>query len=373
MAEFIKYEMLDISAPEVTHQLTNQQLILGTLIAPIDKIKTFSDKQFEDIIREWADGYLKTKYNKVYRCGGAGDMGRDVIGYKNYREEKENLIWDNYQCKHYKNALNPSDIWLEIGKLCYYTYIKAYNVPQNYYFVCANSVSIALHDLLNDPEELKRQFIENWENSVKKKITNTKHIELDKDLLLHIDTNIDFGIFTYLDPHELIEQHRQTPYFSYRFGGGLHKPRPKPLAPPEEVHERELTYVNKLFRAYEDYTKSSITKEEELGSLIGHFQRQRTHFYQADSLMKFERDTIPPNVNAFKELKDELFYGIVDTVEDRSFSSGYERVKSVTEKARLMNLTNNNPLNSVLTKNDQHGMCHHLANENKIDWVTSNE
>lgn len=370
MSETSSVELIEIQAPEYNFQLTNQQLIMGTISPPIEKLKMFSDKQFEDCVKEWAIGYLSHAYNKVYKCGGAGDMGRDVIGYVNYGADKENLIWDNYQCKHYKSPLNASNIWVEIGKLCYFTYIRAFTVPRKYFFVCPMGVSRSLHDLLNDKEEFKKQFIEQWDNHCKNKITSTKAIILDSKLLAHIN-KIDFHIFMYLDPDELIAQHRQTPYYAYRFGGGLHKPRPKPKTPPSDVQDNELVYTKKLFEAYQDNLKSNIQNERDLESYKSHsrhFQRQRIHFYQAESLMRFERDTIPPNVNAFEELKDELFYGIIDTLESE-YTDSFERVKAVTEKARLLSLTNNNPLSPVLTKNDQHGMCHHLVNDERIDWV----
>lgn len=370
MPEDVNIELLEIEPPKYDFQLTNHQLIMGTISTPIDKLKIFSDKQFEECVKEWAFGYLSHEYNKVYKCGGAGDMGRDVIGYVNYGAEKENLIWDNYQCKHYKNALGSADIWLEIGKLCYFTFTNNFTIPRKYFFVCQNGITNNLHDLLNDKVEFKRQFLLKWDSHCKKKITTTKNIELDSKLLEHIEC-IDFQIFTYLDPDELINQHRQTPYYAYRFGGGLHKQRPKPKSPPISVQDNELKYTKKLFEAYQDDLKCKIENEKDLEEHSikkKHFQRQRIHFYQAESLMRFERDTIPPDSNAFEELKDELFYGIIDILEN-DYKNGFERVKTVTDKARVLSFTNNNPLSPVLTKNDQHGMCHHLANEERIDWV----
>ena len=71
-----------------------------------------SDKHFEEMTLEWADGYLKKQYVKVRMMGGAGDMGRDIVGYYDNKEI------DIYQCKHYKDALIPSKFYLELGKLC---------------------------------------------------------------------------------------------------------------------------------------------------------------------------------------------------------------------------------------------------------------
>ena len=46
----------------------------------------------------------------------------DVIGIV----EEDGAVWDNYQCKHYEKPLTPSDVWVELGKLCYYTMVGEY-------------------------------------------------------------------------------------------------------------------------------------------------------------------------------------------------------------------------------------------------------
>ncbi len=96
----------------------------GVPVHPEDRIKLFSNQQWELFVQEWVDS-LEDKYDLVERCGGAGDMGRDVIA----RVKSVNGAWDNYQCKHYKESLKPSDIWIELGKLAYYTLKGEYFTP----------------------------------------------------------------------------------------------------------------------------------------------------------------------------------------------------------------------------------------------------
>ena len=62
-----------------------------------------SSGEWEDFVLEWAHS-LKAKYAAVQRCGGAGDMGRDVVAYEVNGQVDP---WDNYQCKHYDHALHP--------------------------------------------------------------------------------------------------------------------------------------------------------------------------------------------------------------------------------------------------------------------------
>jgi hypothetical protein len=72
----------------------------GLPVHPEDRIRLFSPDQWERFVQEWVDS-LRDEYDLVERCGGAGDMGRDVIA----TVKGGNGAWDNYQCKHYQKAL----------------------------------------------------------------------------------------------------------------------------------------------------------------------------------------------------------------------------------------------------------------------------
>jgi len=77
----------------------------GLPVHPEDRVRLFSSDQWERFVQEWVDS-LRDEYELVERCGGAGDMGRDVIA----TVKAGNGAWDNYQCKHYQKALEPSEI-----------------------------------------------------------------------------------------------------------------------------------------------------------------------------------------------------------------------------------------------------------------------
>src|SRR4051812_27817844 len=81
---------------------SSDNVLSGQLIPAIDRIKLFGDRQWEEFILEWVDS-LRDQYLRVDRCGGAGDMGRDIVGTVD-----ANGVWDNYQCKHYKDPLTPA-------------------------------------------------------------------------------------------------------------------------------------------------------------------------------------------------------------------------------------------------------------------------
>lgn len=159
-----------IQKPEPKYLLTNQDVSFGSSIDPLKRMDIFSPDDFELFIELWVTETLIEKYQKIVRCGGAGDMGRDVIAYIK-SDDNTAVSWDNYQCKHYGSPLTPSNIWIEIGKLCYFTYIGRYSIPQKYYFVCQKGVGNTLNTLLEKPEELKSEFISGWDKYCKEKIS----------------------------------------------------------------------------------------------------------------------------------------------------------------------------------------------------------
>lgn len=361
-----------IQSPKSKFLLTNHDVLFGQSIDPLKRMDIFSPDEFEMFIELWVTESLQGEYNKIVRCGGAGDMGRDVIAYFGGSNSAKKS-WDNYQCKHYSAPLTPSNIWVEIGKLCYYTYAKEYTIPNQYFFVCQKGVGNKLNKLLENPVKLKEEFINCWNSHCKDNITKTSSVPLTNNLLAHI-TSIDFSIFSHKTPLELVKSFEESLSFASFFGGGLRKRREMHTPPPLAIQPTESTYTKKLFKAYEDYLQGEQIDEERLAAypkLKKHFDRQRLYYYTAETLLDLERDTRPKNDDYVNSLKDEIFNNIIDTV-DSDFPNGFERVKAVTDRARLISL-DAHPLTSFANADDRHGVCHHLSNEGRIDWMNKDE
>ncbi|MDP9740669.1 UNVERIFIED_ORG: hypothetical protein QFZ59_002499 [Bacillus sp. B2I3] len=377
----VEEELVEINEPKYNNNISNHQLLMGTPVSPQAKLKIISPDEYEEMIEEWIYGYLKPKYKKVekvIRIGGAGDKGRDVIAYEKYAKDPKKAIWENYQCKHYDGPLAPAEMWVEFGKLCYYTYIGEYSIPNKYYLVSPHGVGGKLYDFIMNPDTLKSELIKNWEAYCFRKITKKVDVPLTGDFKKYVE-NFDFSIIDFINPGELIEQYQQTIYFPFRFGGGLHKLPSRPNKAPDEIQTQELLYVKKLYDAYTQHKNTPIENLNDLKkyrTLISHFNRQRTYFYQAESLKVFERDTIPDGLNAFNELKEQIFHGIIDVVYS-DFKDGLERLKATTQEARNLIIGGGNILGSIINGNDKCGICHHLANEEELDdeiiWVIKDE
>ena len=331
------------------------------------RVRTMSPDDWEEFVEEWASS-LKGVYETVRRFGGANDLGIDVAGFCTQIGFRG--IWDNYQCKHYKQPLRPSDVWVEIGKIIYYSFLKEYTPPRKYYFVCSKGIGTNLEKLLNKPDELKNKTSENWEKKCQTGITTTSEIHLSGKLKEFFDS-FDFTIFSSKSHLELIQSHSTTSYHIVRFGGGL-PPRPSPTAPPDKPTQSESRYIRQLLDAYSDYLEIKLTDAAELEA---HFYlkrdcfRQRERFYHAESLRNFARDTVPQGT--FKSLQDEIYYGVVDVCEGR-YVNGYERMKATITQASKVAMTSN-PLVTATKTQDRQGVCHQLANDDRLIWVINHE
>lgn len=363
--ELIKVDLLDIPSSATSYGiLFVDQVAHGPRIPPQQRILLYSADEWEKFIEEWAHFCLKNQYMEVQRFSGSGDRGIDVAGFTD--RQMLQSIWDNYQCKHYDHPLSPSDIWPEFGKTLWYSFIKEYKAPRQYFFVAPRGVGTKLAGYLSDTAKLKKALIENWDKHVRHAITEKQEILLDGDFLAYVES-FDFSIFKSKSPLQIIEEHRQCPCHAARFGGGL-PTRPMASNPPTEVAPTESHYVAQLLDAYADHTKSDIADIDALKSwpkLKAHFGRQREAFYNAESLRIFARDTVPPGT--FESLQEDIYSGIID-IHDADHSDGFARVCMVTKSARELQLTSNALVTSIKPK-DRDGICHQLANEDRLQWT----
>ena len=355
-------DTLPLCDPPSPAAVSPATVVAGPPVPAIERIKLFSDSQWEEFVLEWAHSLRRT-YARVERCGGAGDMGRDVIATC----PGEQRVWDNYQCKHYDAPLTPSEVWVEFGKLIYYTFLGTFALPRRYYFVAPQGAGTKLSNLLKRPTVLRQELISQWDSHCRRGITSTQEIVLEGALRNYVD-NMDFSLFDSVPPLTIIDQHATTRWHVARFGGGL-PPRPPVAVPPAAPTVGEATYVRKLHEAYEERRQRSISSIDSLADAEGiqeHFADSRREFYSAESLRAFSRDTLP--FGEFERLQDEVHSGIRDQVR-ASHPDGYSRVIAVVATARALQLTDH-PLITCLSVRDRGGVCHQLANDDKVRWTT---
>lgn len=365
MVNNISASSVPMPTPPAPEGLSADIIAAGQLIPPIQRIRLFSPTEWEEFVEEWATS-LKNKYIRIERSGGSGDMGRDVIGFI---DDDTGDVWDNYQCKHYDHPLQPGDIWTELGKLIYYTYHELYTYPRKYHFVAPQGAGPSLSRLFRDQKKLKEGLIENWDKHCKTKITAEAEVLLD-DAVLNYLNSLDFSIFSYIPPLMIIDGHKDTVWFAPRFGGGL-PPRPEPPEPPSAPTELEANYVRALLDAYADHLGKSIGRVGDLyehaaeTTLPEHFYDARLEFYSAEALRAFSRDTLPPG--EFEKLQNQIHDGIKDEIRS-AHDDGYRRVVATVKTARSLQV-NSHPLSRRLAVRDYGGICHQLANDEKVRWI----
>jgi hypothetical protein len=352
------------SPPKPPVMLTAAHVQSGPPIEPLTRVMVYDAAEWEKFIDEWVSHCLKAKLPTVLRFSGANDRGIDIGGFA---DDKHLLgVWDNFQCKHYDHSIMPSEAWPEIGKMLWHSFNGHFVPPRAYYFVAPRGTGTTLTQYLANTPALKAALIEAWPKSVADKITSTETVLLEGKFAEYVD-KFDFSIFKPLSTREVIEQHRQSPYFIARFGGGL-PPRPLPEGPPEEIHVDESGYVTQLLAAYADHKKEPVPDIAALKAwqpLADHFSRQRESFYHAESFRIFVRDKVEPGT--FEGLQEEVYQGVIDTC-DGAHVDGFERVKAVTEIAQSISL-DAHPLGPSALVKDRRGICHQLANEDRLKWT----
>lgn len=356
----------DLAPPSPTSLYSSEHIVSGIPLPKTKRIEMFSPDEWEEFTEEWASSHT-SDYSKIARFAGAGDKGLDVVGF--ITSSTFGGGWDNYQCKHYDNPLQPNNIWIEIGKIIYYSFIGDYPPPRKYYFVCPKGVGTKLGKYLASPDQLKTESRSNWASHCQDDITSTQPIQLTGALSAYFD-QFDFSIFSHKSSVELINEHATTPFHAVRFGGGL-PARPQVQPPPDEIDSSESRYIQQIFEAYSDHADDNIQDVSCLNDkpdLKTDFVRQRERFYSAESLRNFSRDTVP--AGTFEALQEEIFQGVVDACESDHID-GLARMRGTISQSGQLSLTSN-ALSSVIKIQDKQGVCHQLANTDRLTWVKNN-
>lgn len=348
----------------MTFYKTSHQVNFGKRIIPLKMIEHMSFDDWEEFIEEWID-IKKTDYLEAEKFGGAGDKGRDVVGYVTDKN-KANYIWDCFQCKHYENSLRPSQVYKEFIKILYHTYKLEYPIPRKYYFVSPKGCGTTLSKLLQNSIELKKAIIDNWDKNCD--IDATKGgIKLEGEFLKWVN-NFDFSIFSKIHTKNILKEHIKHPNHLIRFGGGLPEREKLDINTiPNEIQKTETIYVSQLLSAYGSESKENYKIVSDLDTkekYKNHFIRSRISFHHAEQLRNFSRDSLP--IDTFEDFQNEILSGIIDIIED-NHSNNFIKVKEVEKQARSI-VISSNPLKEVSIINDRSGVCHQLINDEKIKW-----
>lgn len=341
-----------------------------------DVISHYSPEDWEELIERWV--YKKYSPNsesesveangyRIEKLTGSGDQGVDIGVFKDTKNGKGdfNGEWYCYQAKRYKNKLTLSDVLPEIFKVIHHVHAKHYVAPKEYYFVASNGFTPKVKTLLGNSDDLKKRISDDIDKPAPyaKGYSKARLKEL-KDTA----RSMDFSIFKTMSRKHLISEDETTTFYISREQSELPE-RNYNMKPGPALSADEDVYVRKLLDIYyenESPTPSPFSLDDVPSNDQEHFQRQREYFYSAEDLRLYARDSVPSGT--YEKLQEDILAGVIETAED-DHDNGMKRLRAVQEKADLMPLDSHEILKSKIFHRDRLGICHQLANEDKLTWV----
>jgi hypothetical protein len=323
-------------------------------------VLALDDTQLEKFVLDWVNSKTAS-YVESTRFSGAGDMGRDVVGFLS--KNKHEGEWDNYQCKQYANALPTNTAMCEIGKILYFAHQKKFSPPSNYFFVVPKGVNRNLETLIFNPSQFKEKLLSEWNKYCANSIIENTCITLDESLKSFIES-YNFSSIHRLKLDDILNDLAVTPVL-YKWFGADPGPAPKGTT-PHSIAEDELPYINQLVDAYSQREGVVFSNHEEVtkhGKHSQHLSMQRERYYDADAFKRFYRDNT--DQVTLENLESDIFHGVIDTCET-NHTDALERINAVMGQAAQ--LSPSGPLAQHARIPVKQGICHHFANEGKVKW-----
>jgi ABC-3C protein len=325
------------------------------------QVLSLTDEELERFVRDWV-GCKGKSYFECARFSGAGDMGRDVVGFLSTARHEGD--WHNYQCKQYGKTLPTESGIREIGKVLYYAYKQEFTAPAEYFFVTPKGVNRNLEKLIFNPSIFKATLISDWDKYCGNgKIVQNQNVPLDAGLKIFIEA-YDFSRVKRMALDDILNDPHVKPVLTKWFGAD---PGPAPKGKvPATIQIFELPYISQLIEAYADRDGKNYSGHTEIENhqMHGpHLARQRERFHDAEAFKRFYRDNTEEEV--LKAVEDDVYHGVADICD-----AGHQDKLSCVEA--VMTQAANTVVSGLLAKHTRvpikQGICHHFVNENRLRW-----
>lgn len=321
----------------------------------------YSPDDWEEFIREWATA-VEESYDQIKRLGGAGDKGADIAAFKTCRGFEG--PWDCFQAKHYKAPLSFSDAAPEILKVFASVVEGAYTLPDSYQFLAPRGLSTHFNSLVSKPTELQEKF-------VKRLVAGDTLVkgsnEATVDAVRALAERTDFAMFKSVELLDALDTHAKTRWHAARFGTSLPE-RGDTAPPPAEYLPDETRYLQQLLAVYAERHPGEITTLDSVSDvpkMAKHLQLQRVRFFRAESLRAYSAGAVPPGT--FEKLQDDIHDGVIDIADD-DHPDGFTKLGKVMTHVGSLDLSRHKLIN-VTDIGDRQGVCHQLANDDRLTWV----
>ncbi|MBF4990224.1 ABC-three component system protein [Methylophilus sp. QUAN] len=334
--------------------MVNKQIYYRDILA-------LDDTQLEQFVLDWVNEKTKKTYSSAARFSGAGDLGRDVVGF--LTADKHEGAWHNYQCKQYTKSLGTGLVISEIGKILYYAFLTNFTAPTAYYFVAPRGLNRNVEKLIFNPSQFKEKLISEWDNHCSKNIISGSQITLDSQLKAFIEA-YNFSNIGRFNLDDILSDDAIAPVL-FKWFKSDPGAAPKGVVPTQIV-DNELPYINQLVDAYSEREGKVFSTHEELSTYSSHQRHlsiQRERFYDAAAFKRFYRDNTDNSV--IESFEEDIYHGILDT-HDSDHKDALTRLTKVMEQAAV--IAPSGPLATYAKTQVKQGICHHFANEDKVKW-----
>jgi hypothetical protein len=324
-------------------------------------IYRLSDTDLERLTDDWVAS-MRRRYPDSDRFSGAGDMGRDVVGYRS--TSRFDGLWDNYQCKQLLERLGDPEFIREIGKIFHHSSAGHFNLPAHFYFIAPRGAVRNVRALIGKPSSIGPRLIEKWDDWCAGSLVEKQTIALSSDVRASIE-GYDFRNVSLLEAGKLVRDDAMKAVLVKWFDAD---PGAAPVGSvPAAVQPEEARYVSQLFKAYGERGAPSFASSDEalVDPVFGdHFRVQRQRYFDAASFKRYYRDSTEPAV--LKAFDDDMYHGVFDT-------HGMTHDDTMAKIAAVMNEAKSVAVSGVLGKYARvpvkQGTIHHFANDDVLPWV----
>lgn len=321
-----------------------------------------SPEDLEGFIADWL-AVRGSVYHDWERCSGAGDGGRDVVGFETDRSYEG--AWHNYQCKLLRKTITVPDAVLELGKIFMHVAEDQFTLPSRYIFVAPRGVARTLSDLIRHPDKFRATVVSTWDEACRDRLVRRRRVDLTDGMRAAVDA-FDFRGVSALDGTKLVAQ-PDIHQVLVRWFGADPGPPPPPDETVPEITLAEAPYLGQLATAYgaraglPAATAAEILAHPRYGVEL---RDQRVRYFHAAAFGRHYRTRV------FKEVlvgfDDQIYHGVVDTHRHDGHRDTLDQVAAVMRVVPTLQLAG--PLRDHATAMVRQGTCHRFANEGRLPW-----
>lgn len=307
--------------------------------------------EFEKFVFEWVK-YCKYKNKNVdiYRIGGTGDHGLDIVVFNGSSEIA-------YQCKHYSKKINKATIRDIVIKILWHYYIdfNCKKYPEEIVIIALSDFSVDGVRYLQNKDIMKKDCLDNFKNSLDNECIHRQ--EKDENKFKTYLLNFAYEKVSSTPLSSIVSDYYNSEIGFFRFK------KDRAIFKRVDINEAEydLKFVNQIERALDSSDLNDDDKAEYLCIA-------KSDYFSAVSL-KETCYYFFGNYDEFMFIEKE----ICDFLNQRKFETYptmFKRMNDILNDVGKFSLDSSflNYSLHMVTYMDKKGTCHMVVNDEKFYW-----